>query len=100
MIFLLKYWKLIAIALLCASLVLYGYRWGARSVEAEYDALRAAQRANAQAASDGYQEYRRKTDMTKIRKEMNHEITNGSCIVVNGNWMRLYEAAGVRDSTP
>lgn len=100
MIFLLKWSKPIAIALLCASLVLYGYRWGSRSVEAEYDALRAAQRANAQAASEGYQDYRKKADMTKIRKELANEIKHNACRVADDKRLRLYEAAGVRDTAP
>ncbi len=105
MLFLLKYWRYLAgiaaVLILVGSLILYGYKWGAGSVEAEYDALRAAQRENAASASAGYQEYKKNSDMTNIRKELNNEIaTSGGCPVIDGKRLRLYQAAGVRNVTP
>lgn len=102
MIWMLRYWKIVAIVIFCGLLVLYGYRWGAGNVEAEYDALRSLQRVNAAAASQSYQEYRKNSDMTKIRKELEREIRKGhsSCIVIDDKRLRLYKAAGIRNSTP
>lgn len=42
MIWLLKYWKLLAVALLLAGVWVHGNRTGARGVQAEWDAARAA----------------------------------------------------------
>lgn len=102
--------KLLAILIVLGSLVLYGYRWGARDIQAEWDASAARQRAIVQAEKDGlqkrnddlsrqYQEYRRRSadSMHTIRGELAHEISTNSGLrgcLATPEFVRIYEGAG------
>jgi len=83
---------------LIAFVGLYGYNMGAASVEREWDKSREVQREGDAAQSEGLEAYRKKADMTNIRKGMHHEITVTSCPVISDRRLRLYQAAGVRDN--
>ncbi len=87
--------KLGGVAAVCGFLVLYGYSWGAKSVENEWNDSLNRQKAIAAVQSASYQEYRKRTDPTNLRKELAHEISSGTgCPVIDDKRLRLYEQAG------